>query len=419
MLILDERLSGLARGAQRSNVADGNGQAAGAAFEPRFERFQTLETIKLQHEEKKTAEKLRKQEEERRAQQEQQIKVEAEKKLQQQQRNTAAQHIAEQRRLQAVQQQNMPGGINSIQVPHAHPQSSAIGSGGMAAQPQRFHQQQVANQTSSPIIRNGTPQSHSSPNGMANVPMQQSTSSMGGSPARPGSVVQAHQQIPTSGGHAMAAQRSQQSHAGTPRMPHSTPNIQATPLNRQMSQTPRMSQGSPLQGTMAHTPQMQQSMGHPQQMGVNNMGMNNMGMNNMSNNPQVAQAHAQQRLRMMMQQQQQMLQAQAQQAGLNGMGGMVQNPQLQASMMQQQMARQQAGQNPTQNQQAYMAAMAARSGGMSNFNNNPNMVQQQQIQMQQLRLVISLYVLRSRILNLWTHYLGDFCYTQFYAVEPS
>lgn len=405
MLYFDERLSGSARGAQRgSNAADGSGQAAGAAFEPRFERFQTLEGIKIQHEENKRLEKQRKEEADRKQQQDLQrnkLRDEAEKREQEKTRNLQLQqaqaqqrqaHQEAQRRAQATQaQQNIQG---SLQGPHAHPQSSGLTPNVMAAQPQRFHQQQVSqNQTSSPIVRNGTPQNHSSPtvNNMSNVPMQQSTSSMGGSPARPGSVV--HQNHPQMGGHAMNAQRSQQSHAGTPRMPP-TPNVQSTPLNRPMSQTPRMSQGSPLQGTMAQTPQMP-VMAH-QQMPISNA--------------QAAQQQAfqnQQRMQMMMRNQQQVAAQQqaAAAAAAQGMGGGMLNAQqqqlMQAQMMRNQQAQQLGQGNYSAQLQQQMAALAARSGAMpqgmgQNFiGNNPGMANMQQMNGAQLQQMQQLQQMRA------------------------
>ncbi|PMD15133.1 hypothetical protein NA56DRAFT_664027 [Hyaloscypha hepaticicola] len=58
------------------------------------------------------------------------------------------------------QQQGMHGGQAQIQGQHAHPQANGL-MNGMPAQSQRFHQQQVSQaQTSSPIVRNGTPESH-------------------------------------------------------------------------------------------------------------------------------------------------------------------------------------------------------------------------------------------------------------------
>jgi transcription factor SPT20 len=308
MLIMDERLSSNATNAQGGvNPASGDGQAGG--FEARFERFKTLENIKAQHEQTKREEKLRQAEAERKANQEREkerLRIESLKKdesqnqdkmrnslAQQQAAATAARQQEFQRRqmlaqaaqaqaqAQAQVQQVMPG-----QMPnqHGHPQANNMITNGVHAQPQRFHQQQVSQaQASSPIVRNGTPLSHSSPtvNGIPNVPMQHTTSSMGGSPARPGSVVhQNHPQMGGPGPHMMTAQRSQTSHAGTPRMPNSTPIIQQTPLHRPVGQTPRMNQGSPVQGQMPQanmpnmpmqngqmmTPQQQQHFHQQQQM---------------------------------------------------------------------------------------------------------------------------------------------------------
>jgi transcription factor SPT20 len=280
MLILDERLSSNTVNAQGgANPTDGDGQAGGASFEPRFEKFKALENIKNQHEENKKIEKQRRDEAERKLQQERErnkLRDEAKERDQEKLRNMAAQqqqaarHQQQQQQAQQeahrrsqIQAQQLQQGMQAqVQAQHAHPQANGTMANGLPQQSQRFHQQQVSQaQASSPIVRNETPQSHSSPtvNTMGNVPMQQSTSSMGGSPPRPGSVVQqGHPQMGAPPG--MSAQRSQQSHAGTPRMPNSTPNVQSTPLNRQMSQTPRMSQGSPMQGPMAEAPQMQQMM---------------------------------------------------------------------------------------------------------------------------------------------------------------
>jgi len=420
MLIFDERLGqNIARAQGGGNPVDGAGQAGGVSFEPRFERFKTIENLKAQHEETKRADKLRREEAERKSRQEQErnkLRDDAEKREQEKARLAAQQQqMANRQQLQqesqrrqmaqqaAQAQAGLPGPPhmqqnNQIQPPHAHPQTNGIPANAMAAQPQRFHQQQVSQaQASSPIVRNGTPQSHSSPivNPMGVVPMQQTTSSMGGSPARPGSVVhQNHPQMGAPTGHPMSAQRSQQSHAGTPRMPNSTPNIQSTPLNRQMSQTPRMSQGSPMQASMAAMQGVPMMNG--QQMPVMNS--------------QQAQALQQQQQRM-----QQMMrnntaqQQQQQQAAMGGMVPQQMTPQQQQQFMQaQHMMRNQhqAGQQqgmPNQLAQTYaaqMAAMAQRSGGLppnmnqNMMNNNPGMAgmpqmtmqqMQQQMQMQQMR----------------------------------
>jgi transcription factor SPT20 len=389
LLILDERLSSNTVSAQGGgNSADGDGQAGGVSFEPRFERFKTIENIKNQHEENKRLEKQRQTENDRKAQQERErerLRIESEKReaeklraTQQQapmQANARRQQIAQ----QAQSQQGLQGVPPQMQSQHAHPPANNIIANGIQGQPQRFHNQQVSQaQIPSPIVRNGTPQSHSSPtvNNMGNVPMQHSTSSMGGSPPRPGSVVhQNHTQMGAQG-HGMVPQRSQQSqqsHAGTPRMPNSTPHIQSTPLNRQMSQTPRISQGSPVQVSMAQaqTPMMMAN-GHIQ-----------------TNNPNL----------MRQQQVQAMLRQNA-----AGMGGMVngqqvspqamQYAQAQARMIQQHQQNQQQGgmqiggnNNPHAQYAAQMAAMGQQ--GMhqpsmnQNFRNNGQPMNAQQIQIQQ------------------------------------
>jgi transcription factor SPT20 len=401
MLVLDERLSSTAGAQGGANSTGDGGQAGGASFEPRFERFTLLEGIKQQHEENKKAEKLRAAEADRKRNQEQErnkLRDEAEKReqqklqmqasaLQQQsaQRQQQQQELNRRQMAEQAQRAQMQGMGPQAQAVHAHPQTNGNPTNGIPAQTQRFHQQQATQaQLSSPIVRNGTPQNHSSPsvNNMGNVPMQHSTSSMGGSPQRPGSVVQQnHPQMSAPTSHGMVAQRSQQSHAGTPRMPNSTPNMQSTPINRQMSQqTPRMGQGSP-QGVMPQTPQIPMMNGQPQ-----------------ITQSQMTQAQFQQQARM----QQMMRNQQQQQQAAQGMGGMMPaqltpQQQLQIQMMrtQQQQALQQQQAMPNQliqNYAAQMAAMSARSGGgmtpniNQNFNNGmPNNMQMNPAQMQQLR----------------------------------
>ncbi|KUJ21842.1 uncharacterized protein LY89DRAFT_577032 [Mollisia scopiformis] len=398
MLVLDERLASNTAGAPGgANPANGDGPA-GVSFEPRFERFKTLENIRANHEENKRQEKLRREEAERKQRVEQERnkleennKRAAEEKnrataaaMQQAQQQQQLQQEAQRRRLAQQAQQTHQSMPTQIQAPHAHPQANGIVANGMNAQPQRFHQQQVSQaQTSSPIVRNGTPHSHSSPNvnNMSNAPMQHSTSSMGGSPPRPGSVVQQnHHPMGAPASQGMAPQRSQQSHAGTPRMPSSTPNVQvSTPLNRQMSQTPRMSQGSPLQGPMGQTPQVPMMNGQPMQMSAQQM--------------QVLQ---QQRM-------QQMLRNQA--AAAQGMGGMLntghpmtqqQMMQAQAQAMRAQQLNQQLGQgNPMAQQYAARLAQMNQATGMPqnmnqnfmNVNSNPQANMQQMQRLQQMQMI--------------------------------
>lgn len=403
MLTLDERLSSSTAGAPGgANPADGDGQAGGASFEPRFEKFKVLENIRAQHEENKRMEKLRREEAERKLQQDRErdkLRADAEKKEQEKMRNNAQhaqlmqQAVAQRQQQQEAQRRQLAAQAaqQGMQMPpqvqgqHAHPQPNGMIPNGIQGQPQRFHQQQVSQaQVSSPIVRNGTPQSHSSPmtNNMGNVPMQHSTSSMGGSPARPGSVVQQnHPPMGAPGSHGMVAQRSQQSHAGTPRMPNSTPNVQNTPLNRGMSQTPRMSQGSPLQGHMAPVQQMpMMPNGQPMQM-----------------------SQQQQQLQQQIMQQRRLAAMQAQQQQNGQMAGLMNGQLTQQQLLQQQLLRQQQQQQQGMQQgmgmpnhaltQAYGAQMAAmaqqRSGMPPNMNQNfmngggPNM---QQMQMQQMQM---------------------------------
>lgn len=173
--------------------------------------------------------------------------------------------------------------------------------------------------------------------------------------------------------HNMTAQRSQQSHGGTPRMPNATPNLQSTPLSRQVSvnQTPRMSQASPLPGQLGQVPHMQQVMGpNGQPINLNPAQQQQF---------QQQQALFQQRMRQ---------QAATQGIGMNGQQ-MTQQQMMQAQQM---LRAQQTNQMNSQMAQNYTAQMAAmqRAGGMPqnvNFANNPQAMQnlQQMQQMQQMQ----------------------------------
>ncbi|KAK6607218.1 hypothetical protein H4I95_04867 [Botrytis cinerea] len=320
MLILDEqRFATVARGAGGINVADGAGQAGGG-FEARFEKFNALTNIRKDIEDKKALKKAAEAEAQRKSKAEEEIQrkqeiAEARQKEIERRQNMARQQQQQQqeaqRRAVAQQQQQHSQALQGMppqtQGPHAHPsQANGIVSNGMQAQ--RFHPHQGTQaQISSPIVRNGTPHSQASPtvnNGIGNNPMQHSTSSMGGSPPRPGSVVHQNHPAPIAA-HGMVAQRSQQSHAGTPRMHNATPNMQSTPLNRGL--TPRMSQGSPLQGAMAQAPGMGQ-------IGMNSAQMHVQGINSMSP------VETQQYLMALRAQQQQQMQAQKMASGAHPQG---------------------------------------------------------------------------------------------------
>ena len=401
MLILDERLSSSTAGAQGgANPADSDGQAGGASFEPRFERFKTIENIRNSHEETKKAEKARQLEAERKTAQERErerLRIEAEKRDQDKMRqqnllnNSAAvrqqQQEAARRAMAAQQMGNQAGGMPQAQGQHAHPQNNGLMGSGIQTQPQRFHQQQVSQaQASSPIVRNGTPQNHSSPsvNNVGNMPIQNSNSSMAGSPPRPSSVVHQNHAPMSATSHGMVSQRSQQSHAGTPRMPNSTPNMQSTPINRPISQTPRMSQASPPQGPMAQVPmqmmngghqpinpqQQAAMMAHQQQMRQNALRQQQANLNSMAmaNGQPMTPAQQQQRYMMM-------------QAAV-AQGNHMQNP----AMMAQNYSQRLAGIGMQQPQGLPQGAMPQNMGfnqGMPVNMANMNMQQIQQIHMQQ------------------------------------
>jgi len=155
----------------------------------------------------------------------------------------------------------------------------------------------------------------------------------------------------------MSAQRSQQSHAGTPRMPNATPNMpNATPINRQLNATPRMSQASPLPGNMAT------------HMGNQMMMHNGVPMNQLSQQQMQHMIHLQQQ-----QQHQARLQQQQQHAA------MAMNPEMaRMHLIRQQQAQQQAqaqaqGMSPQQaqmmrgqyNQQLMMIQQNQMQGGMN------------------------------------------------------
>lgn len=371
MLAGDERYSAAAGGAAGADV---DGPVGGASFEPRFEKFKAIEGIKVQVAENKKREKILQAE----AAKKQQLEAEAKEKTKQEEakrlaeeakmvqlrqaqqqhaQNARAQQTMLARQMQLQQQQKALQAANA----HGHPQGNMAGqnAAGMNPQQARFMQQnQIAQtQASSPVPRNSTPQNMSSPMVGQNmgIPMQTSTSSMGGSPPRPGSVVPQGAQMSPQMAQAMRAQSSQQSHGGTPRMANGTPSM---PHQMPMAnQTPRMTQPSP----------------RPGQMGQAQLG-------NMLAN-QNLDPHVRQQIMQQQQQQQQVAQqrmrmaAAAQAMGANpGQAGMT--PQQQMAL-QQQMAQQQLqggntamGQNPLGAQyaaqmrmmQAQHAAQAAAQG---------------------------------------------------------
>jgi transcription factor SPT20 len=385
MLILDERIPSLAGIAGAANPVDGEGQAGGASWEPRFERFKAIESIKLQNMENKKKEKIQQAEAAKRQQQEKEAREKAQmeglkrqqdeesrrlayQQQQQQQLIQQAQQDNHRRRMAAQAQQNQAAlqgqhpQVPQNGIQHAHPAQNVMPNG-LTNQQRLIQQQQFSQaQASSPIVRNATPHNLSSPMVANNlgIPMQHSNSGMGGSPPRPGSVVQqGHQQMTPAMAHAMRTQGSQQSHGGTPRLQSATPNM-AQSVPRQLNQTPHMNHSSPIQGHMAQGPQM-----NPQIM------MQNSQMANMQQfqQAQAAQAAAQA-------QQQQRIRA-AQMAAMNG-GQQQMTPQQfavqqmhqrQQSNPQQQMM---SGGQMSQQYAAQMRQMAQAQANAALQPNNPN-----------------------------------------------
>ncbi|MCJ1467902.1 Transcription factor spt20, partial [Pseudocyphellaria aurata] len=325
MLIMDERLApSISATAGKSASSD---TEAGALFEPRFERFKTLEAIKANHRERAQRESEQKaaqhtQQAANKAKQER-LEQEAQRQAQDQKQVESTRREQEHRKMLALQQQQAQHAQQQVQ----HAQQQAQHQAQQQAQqsqpqqppqqaqhqrqqtpqqqpprppsqpqlkhPQHQHQHSSANQNQpshsnstngvlsnlpqsmvpasqahqSPIVRDGTPHSHSSPpvgTSMGSHPNQSvamalSSSNQGNasSPPRPSSAVQHGH---PGGGVPMVHQRSQQppSRRGTPQVGIGTPNLQqVTPVN-QATPTSRMGHASP-PNTIAHTPGMGQN----------------------------------------------------------------------------------------------------------------------------------------------------------------
>lgn len=359
MLIMDERLAPSISTTTSGKSASSDTEAGAVAFEPRFERFKTLEAIKATYREKaqremelkaerETALKVQqqhaqqaankakqerleqdairqaqdqKQVAENNARREQEVGKMALQQQQQQPQHQAqqqaqhqaqqqAQHPAAQAQQQGQQQaqqqapqqaqqaqqrqaqqhaqqpqpqqqppqpqpqaqrqqtpQQQPQQTPHQQHQHQHPSATqnhvshnTPTSGVMPTVPQNMVPVSQAHQ--SPIARDGTPHSHSSPSvgtSMASHPMNVTSSNQGNasSPARPLSAVQHGH---SGGGVPMVHQRSQQppSRRGTPQVAIGTPNVQqATPVNHS-TPTSRMGHASP-PNSITHTPVLSQN----------------------------------------------------------------------------------------------------------------------------------------------------------------
>ncbi|KAF6217932.1 hypothetical protein HO133_006344 [Letharia lupina] len=271
MLIMDERHN-VSGPAAKAGTTDG--EAGTATFEPRFETWQAIKNIRVEHKERAEREAEAKAQREaqvaiQKARNEQQAREHREdairrgKEAEQQQaleiqrqnhhlkekqmRDAATVHRMQENQMRESQRQALATG--QTQLNHGHPMPHAVSQA----------------QHSSPVVRNLTPNLHSSPL-VGHVSMNLTSSAQGnaGSPARPPSAMQHGH--PGSGGVAMGNQRSRQPPSrtttplmnGTPAMPHATPVVGHA--------TPRVNQGSP---PMATNPVMngmpnQGLNGHPQ-----------------------------------------------------------------------------------------------------------------------------------------------------------
>ncbi|KAJ5743205.1 hypothetical protein N7533_010307 [Penicillium manginii] len=366
MLIMDERLEPTASGAGGGSKATVVDDAAGVApFEPRFSRFKTLETIRMQHEEKAKREHEMKLKQELAKRQQQEQEKERQRLLKNRQDEEYAKEEARRQQIAAQQAQAQLAAQNR----HAMANGASQG------------------QQSSPVVRNQTPHNTSSPLVGNNMATQASSMQHG---------------HPNVMGHPMAPSRSQQgaSRHGTPQMTQGTPAMaHATPIMRNVTPTQRMNHGSPThtmpqqtpmmsQATMANTPQMNGTIGlTPQQQMLLQQRQQQMlaaqqgQMNGQFTPQQLAQmqasAHAQQNIHS----QQQMLQAQ-------------QKQQQQAQhQQQQQLPQQQQNMSNIPNQQAYQAQLMRaqfaqmqmvnqQQGGMSQGQMSQGQIQQQAPQMQ-------------------------------------
>lgn len=284
MLIMDAR--GSAPGVT-VNATGVDPQAGTGVFQARFERFNALDSIKRDLEEKKKREnEKRLQEDElRRSQQQQQQEEQQKKQAQQaaiaQKREQAMLAAKQQQQQQHQQQQQMQlrqnqealAQVQTQQQPQpAHVQAQPqLGPNPQQAQRRSTGQQpngippQIQNQimapTGSPVVRQATPHAASSPVAPIARPMARNGSQTGGagSPHRPGSSLQ-HAHPAATGMMRQTSTQGGQSRNGTPQIPHSTPGMNsATPVMRQGTPGHVMAQGNTMVSMGMGTPQMTQA----------------------------------------------------------------------------------------------------------------------------------------------------------------
>ncbi|KAJ5382238.1 Spt20 family [Penicillium concentricum] len=422
MLIMDERLEPTASGPGGAAKAAAVDDAGGVApFEPRFSRFKTLETIRMQHEEKAKREHEMKLKQELAKRQQQEQERERRRAIEQRQ---AEEHAKEESRRQQLAAQQAQAQL-AAQQQNRH----------IMAQPNGVSQ----GQQSSPVVRNQTPHTTSSPlvgNIMPQAVPMTMTASGSGSPPRPPSALQhAHPNVMS---HPMAPSRSQQgpSRHSTPQMTQGTPAMShATPIMRNVTPTQRMGHGSPthsmgqtpvmnqgmaptpqMNGGMPFTPQQQMMLQQHRQQALLQAQQQGHMQHNQFTPQQLAQlqanAHAQQNIQSHQQQMLQQQQQQQQQQNHQGVPKITQQGQqaYQAQLMRAQYAQmqivkqQQQGQHPqmqgqqpqphqgnqqmtSQQQQQMLMAAAQANGGQMGQNGQPMNQAQRYTQLYQQRLL--------------------------------
>ena len=373
MLVMDERNAGTSTGA---NAGAMDAQAGAALFQPRFEKFNALETIKRDFAERKQREKDRQlQEDENRRQMQERAAEDTERR-----RRAERAAMVKHQQAQAMRQQEMQAAMQQQQQNHQQPPDMQQQIPGQASgiPPQMAQRMAAQQQRSSPIMRQGTPHAASSPivNGQqGGQAMAVSGSQQGaGSPARPGSAVQ-H-------GHPMARGPSGQgpSRNGTPQIPHSTPGMRtSTPVIRQGTPAQHMTQASPHGSMMAPTPQMAQAAAMQNQM-ANGM------------HPQMTQQQMAEFQRRQQMQQQAQLRQQQMANGTTPQMGQAQMAHMQAQQHAQQQAamqrahqQQQAQQQAMQQQQQGTPQSVAQSPANNQASYNKGVAESMKAQMQALQ----------------------------------
>lgn len=295
MLIMDERLAPSASAGAAGKASVGDGEVGAAGFEPRFERFKLIEQIKAELQAKKQRD--REQAEQRNA-----IQTAAKAK---QDRENEARHLREQQQLQEQHRQAQEHArLETLQQMKQNQNQTTILA--MQQQEQRRRQQQAVNQHQgspppngvipttqphmvpasqahqSPVVRDMTPHSNSSPTvGHVNhagqsQPMKVTSSAQGvtSSPARPSSAMQHGHPQPN--GVSMVRQHSAQgpSRRGTPQMPNGTPSMpHGTPVVNTSTPVSRMAaHGSP-PNTVNQTPVMAPNTIAAQHIGMGSQGL--------------------------------------------------------------------------------------------------------------------------------------------------